>query len=58
MIRHHGKQSRKPRNSPIEALEPRQLLSVAPIVGPPFDPAADGYTPAEIRHAYGFDQIP
>lgn len=58
MIRHPGRHSRKSRISLIEALEPRQLLSSAPaVVTPPFDPTMDGFTPAQIRHAYGFDQL-
>ena len=35
----------------LEGLEPRRLLAVTPL------PAADGYTPAQMRHAYGFDQL-
>jgi len=41
-----------------EGLEPRRLLSTAlQMAAPPFDPTTDGYTPAQIRHAYGFDQL-
>lgn len=36
----------------VEAMEPRRLLTVSL----PFNPATDGYTPAQIRKAYGFDQ--
>lgn len=52
-----GRRLRQAQQFALERLEPRRLLSSSPhIVGPPFDPATDGYTPAEIRHAYGFDQ--
>src|SRR5262249_53291884 len=48
----------------VEACEPRALLSLPGLVSPTYvaDPDASsgpvGYTPAQIRHAYGFDQIP
>ena len=38
-----------------EGLEPRRLLSASQQIST-FDPTTDGFTPALIRHAYGFDQ--
>jgi subtilase family serine protease len=57
----------KPR-SLIEPLEPRQMLSAShhhhhnavaqPLALPiTIAPPQDGYSPAQIRHAYGFDQV-
>ena len=55
MTRHHGDSPRRDvskRRAIVEAMEPRTLFATAP----PFDPATDGFTPAQIRKAYGFDQ--
>src|SRR5579862_803906 len=50
--------------NPIESLESRQLLSADVLVMPALTamPAAggaavSGFTPAQIRHAYGFDTV-
>lgn len=54
MTRHHVNRSMDRLRSKrviVEAMERRMLLS-----GATFDPATDGYTPAQIRKAYGFDQ--
>ena len=40
----------------VEELEPRQLLSVATPASHHYT-SVDGFTPAQIRHAYGFDQV-
>ncbi len=62
-----GRRSRKRRRNEtaqwMEPLEPRQLLSgvvhAGVVVSPSSVPASDiqGYTPAQIRKAYGFDQF-
>ena len=55
MMRHHGNhlsRGASKRRAIVEAMEPRTLLTVAI----PFNPATDGFTPAQIRKAYGFDQ--
>ena len=51
--------------SGLEALESRRLLSAAPtahphakLVSPPAGGSIDGFTPSQIRHAYGFDAAP
>jgi hypothetical protein len=52
----------------VETLETRQLLAVASLSGPIFEPLGltpfpvgspgpTGYTPTQIRHAYGFDSL-
>jgi subtilase family serine protease len=52
----------------VETLEPRQLLAVASAAGPVLEPLGltpfpmggagpTGYTPTQIRHAYGFDSL-
>ena len=45
----------------VDELEARQMLSNAPLVQPPLvqatNPSTYGYTPAQMRHAYGFDQL-
>ncbi len=48
----------------VESLEPRQLLSATSItfkpdhiIGPHFGSTVSGYTPAQIRAAYGFNKV-
>jgi subtilase family serine protease len=57
---------RRRRRLTVEALEPRHLLSAAGVASPNFNfvhpadvPSSSpvGYTPAQIRAAYGFDQV-
>src|SRR5438067_3594540 len=62
--------TRRPSALRIEALEARTLLSTAELanlvalpaghaIAPNYDPnqAPGGYWPAQVRHAYGFDQL-
>jgi subtilase family serine protease len=42
----------------LERLEPRLVPAGHKATGGVTNPTPVGYTPAEIRHAYGFDQIP
>jgi hypothetical protein len=64
--RRRGQAAPEGRRPALEALESRDLLNFTPMsvlepvnggIGPQSTPAPTGYTPAQMRHAYGIDQI-